>query len=212
MNPSDRFPISLGEAIFSLRAIRRMKPDAIPDEDIRDILLAATRAPSGGNGQPWHFLVIRDPEHRQRFGELYREAWWAKRADEGIHGPEDIPASSHTTQSAMQLADEIGDAPAIIVVCATQPGAGAMGSVIPAVQNLLLAARALGIGGTITTLHAIVDERVKALFEIPASARIVYCVPLGYPRGKFGAVSRNPLDDVASAERWGVPLAGGERS
>ncbi len=206
MNPSERFSMSLGEAIFSLRAIRRVKPDPIPEEDLRDMLLAATRAPSGGNGQPWHFLVIRDAEQRRKFAELYREAWWAKRADQGIQGPEDIPASNHTTQSAMRLADEIGEAPAIVLVCSTQQGAGAMGSVIPAVQNLLLAGRALGVGGTITTLHAVVDERVKAMFEIPSEAQIVYCVPLGYPKGSFGEVTRKPLEEVVSGERWGTAL------
>ncbi len=206
MNPSERFSMSLGEAIFSLRAIRRVKADPIPEEDLRDMLLAATRAPSGGNGQPWHFLVVRDAEQRAKFGELYREAWWAKRADQGIHGPEDIDASNYTTQSAMRLAEEVGEAPAIVLVCSTEQGAGAMGSVIPAVQNLLLAGRALGVGGTITTLHAVVDERMKALFGIPSEAQIVYCVPLGYPKGKFGEVSRKPLDEVVSGERWGETL------
>jgi len=74
------------------------------------------------------------------------------------------------------------------------------------VQNLLLAGRALGVGGTITTLHAVVDERMKALFGIPSEAQIVYCVPLGYPKGKFGEVSRKPLDEVVSGERWGETL------
>lgn len=206
MNPSERFPISLGEAIFSLRAIRRVKPEPIPEDDLRDILLAATQAPSGGNAQPWHFLVIRDAEQRRAFGELYREAWWAKRADQGIHGPEDIAADNHTTQSAMRLAEDIGNAPAIVLVCATAQGAGAMGSVIPAVQNMLLAARALGIGGTITTLHAVVDERVKSMLGIPSEAQIVYCVPLGYPKGKFGTVTRKPLSEVVSEGRWGTAL------
>ncbi len=207
MNPGERFPISLGEAIFSLRAIRRVRPDPIPDEDIRDILLAATRAPNGSNVQPWHFLVVREARDRERLGELYREAWWAKRADQGIHGPEDIPESDRSMHAAMRLSGEFGQAPAVVMVIATGQGAGAMGSVIPAVQNLLLAARALGIGGTITTLHSTVDERVKALFEIPASAQIVYCVPLGYPRGKFGPVTRKPLEAVVSVDRWGTPLS-----
>ena len=203
MNPSERFSMSLGEAIFSVRAIRRVKADPIPEEDLRDMLLAATRAPSGGNGQPWHFLVVRDAEQRRRFGELYREAWWAKRADQGIHGPEDLDSSNYPMGSAMRLADEIAEAPAIVLVCSTEQGAGAMGSVIPAVQNMLLAGRALGIGGTITTLHSVVDERVKAMFEIPSTAQIVYCLPLGYPKGSFGEVTRKPLDEVVSGERWG---------
>ena len=78
-----------------------------------------------------------------------------------------------------------------------------MGSVIPSVQNLLLAARALGIGGTITTLHAVVDERAKELLGIPGEIQIVYAVPLGYPQGNFGPVTRKPLSEVASIDRWG---------
>ncbi len=203
MDPSERFPISLGEAIFSLRAIRRVKPDAIPEDDLRDILTAAIQAPNGGNAQPWHFLVVRDPELRRQLGALYREAWWAKRADQGIHGPEDIDRSNGTMVSAMRLADEFGEAPVIVLLCATEPGAGPMASVIPSVQNLLLAARALGIGGTITTLHAVVDERAKELFGIPEELQIVYAVPLGYPKGNFGPVTRKPLAEVASIDRWG---------
>ncbi len=138
--------------------------------------------------------------------QLASEAWWAKRADQGIHGPEDIDAGDKTRLSAMRLADELGRAPAIVLVCATAQGAGPMASVIPAVQNLMLAARALGIGGTITTLHAKVDERVKQLLAIPEEVQIVYAVPLGYPRGSFGPVTRRSLAEVASLNRWGQSL------
>ncbi len=175
--------MSLGEAIFSLRAMRRLKPDPIPDADIRDILEAAIRAPNGGNAQQWHFVVVKDPALRAQFGPLYHEAWWAKRRDAGIHGPEDLPRSH---RPAMRLADAMGQVPVLILVCATAKGKGAMGSIIPAVQNMLLAAQALGIGGTITTLHPKVEERVHELFGIPTTAQLVYCVPLGYPRGRFG--------------------------
>lgn len=206
-HPRERLAISLGEAIFSLRAIRRVRPDPIPDGDLRDILEAAIQAPNGGNAQPWRFLVVRDAELRARLGALYREAWWAKRADEGIRGPEDLDPANRVSAAAMRLADEFGEAPAVVLLCATAPGAGAMGSVIPAVQNLLLAARALGVGGTITTLHPSVDERVKALFAIPPEAQIVYAVRLGYPRGAFGPVTRKPLPEVAASDRWDAPLA-----
>ena len=206
MEPNERFPISLGEAIFSLRAIRRVKPDPIPEDDLRAILTAAIQAPNGGNAQPWHFLAVRDPDLRRELSELYREAWWAKRADQGIHGPEDIDRSNPTMVSAMRLADEFGEAPVVVLVCATEQGAHAMGSVIPSVQNLLLAARALGIGGTITTLHAVVDERAKELLRIPGEAQIVYAVPLGYPKGNFGPVTRKPLAEVASLDRWGASI------
>ena len=102
----------------------------------------------------------------------------------------------------MRLAEQIGQAPVLVLVCATSKSPGAVGSVIPAVQNLLLAARALDIGGTITTLHPQVEERVHALFHIPRTVQIVYCLPLGYPRGRFGPAQRRPLSEVCSYERW----------
>jgi nitroreductase len=197
-----RLSMPLGEAIFSLRAIRRFRPDPIPDADLRVMLEAAIHAPNGGNAQPWRFILLRDADMRARFAPLYREAWWAKRKDQGINGPADIPPTDKVARSAMRLADEIGTAPAIVLICATARGAGAMASVIPSVQNLLLAGRALGVGGTITTLHPSVEERVHALLGIPATAQLVYCVPLGYPRGRFGPTTRKPLADVCAADRW----------
>ena len=202
MTTASRLSMPLGEAIFTLRAIRRLKPDPIPDEDLRDILEAAIKAPNGGNNQQWHFLVVRDAEFRTQLGALYREAWWAKRRDAGIHGPEDIPRGKTPLRSAMRLADEIGRAPVIVLVCATAKGPGPTGSVIPAAQNLLLAARALGLGGTIATLHPQVEDRVHRLFGIPDAAQIVYCIPLGYPRGNFGPAQRKPLSEVCSYDRW----------
>ena len=206
MTTESRLSMPLGEAMFSLRAIRRLKVDAIPDRDIRDILEAAIRAPSGSNRQPWHFVVVRDPGLRVELGKLYKEAWWANRSNSGVRGPEDIPPEDRISQMAMRLADEIGQAPVIVLICATAKGPRPMASVIPATQNLLLAARALGIGGTITGLHPQVEERVHRLLGIPEKAQVVYCVPMGYPRGRFGPTNRKPLDEVCSGDQWGHPL------
>jgi nitroreductase len=148
-------------------------------------------------------VVLKDPELRAKLADLYHEAWWAKRRDEGINGPEDIPPGRNPRRSAMRLANEISQAPVIVLLCATAKGAGAAASVIPAAQNLLLAARALGVGGTITTLHAQVDDRVHELLGIPETAQVVYCLPLGYPRGTFGSVQRKPLSEVCSYDGWG---------
>lgn len=202
IDPTDdeRMAMPLHEAIYSLRAIRRQRPDPIPDHDIRLILDAARQAPNGGNMQPWHFLVVTDDELRAQFAPLYHEAWWAKRNDSGWHTPDDLPDNY---KPAMRLAEEIGNSPALILVCALAKGPAAANSIIPSVQNMLLAARALGIGSTITTLHAVVEDRVHALFNIPETAQIVYCMPLGYPKGNFGPVSRKPLDVVTSFNLWG---------
>jgi nitroreductase len=198
----DRLSMPLGEAIFSQRAIRRVRPDPIPEEDLQHILEAAIHAPNGGNQQPWRFIVLRDPEVKAKFATLYEEAWWAKRKDEGINGPQDIAPGKGSQQSAMRLSKEIGQAPVIVLLCATRLGAGAAASIVPASQNLLLAARALGIGGTITTLHAVVDQRARELFGLPENGQIVYALPLGYPKGSFGTTGRKPLDEVVSYDRW----------
>lgn len=195
-----RLSMPLGEAIFSLRAIRRLKPDPIPEEDLHTILEATIRAPNGGNAQNWHFLVVQDASIREKFAPLYKEAWWAKRKDEGYSGPEDLPEKY---RPAMRFAEKISQAPVLVFTCATVKGAGPAESVVSASQNLLLAARALGVGGTLTTLHPSVEERVHSLLNIPESAQIVYCIPLGYPRGRFGYNSRKPLAEVCSFDGWG---------
>ncbi len=202
MTTESRLTMTLGETMFTQRAIRRFRPEPIPDADLKDILEAAIRAPNGGNNQPWHFLVIKDPGLRGKLAELYHEAWWAKRRDQGIMGPDDIPPGKNSLRSAMRLADQIGQAPVIVLLCATAQGPAAAASIIPAAQNLLLAARAFGIGGTITTLHAQVEDRAHELFGIPETAQVVYCLPLGYPRGTFGSVQRKPLSEVCSYDRW----------
>jgi nitroreductase len=205
MTTADRLTMSLGEAIFTQRAIRRLKPDSIPDDVLHDIMQATIRAPNGGNTQQWHFVVVKDEELRRQLGELYHEAWWAKRKDAGINGPEDIPPGRNSMRSAMRLANEIGTSPVMVLICATAKGPGAAASVIPSAQNMLLAARAFGIGGTITTLHPVVEERVHKLLSIPCTAQVVYCMPLGYPRGEFGTVTRKPLSEVCSYDRWESP-------
>ncbi|MEM7095392.1 MAG: nitroreductase family protein [Actinomycetota bacterium] len=198
---SSREPLdlSLGEALYSLRAIRRLKPDPIPDEALDTIVDAAIQAPNGGNLQLWHFIVVTDDDKRRQFAPLYHEAWWAKRRDEGYETPADLP---ERYAPARRLADEFGDAPAVVLLCAVARGPAAANAIIPAVQNLLLAARAHGIGGTITTLHASVERRVHELFDIPDTAQVVYAIPLGYPRGNFGPVSRRPRAEVSSRDRW----------
>jgi nitroreductase len=194
--------MTIGEAMFTQRAIRRLKPDPIPDEHVRLILEAATKAPNGGNAQPARFLVIRDAAKRAAFAELYHEAWWAKRRDgPGWKTKADIPPEEKGYLSAARLADEIGIAP--VVVLAFSPHDSLGHSVYPAVQNLLLAARALGIGSVLTTLHPDVMERVHALFDIPSGMVFHACIPLGYPRGRFGPTSRLPISDVVYLDRWG---------
>ena len=204
-----RLTMPLGETIFTQRSIRRFRPDPIPSDDLRLILEAATKAPSGGNAQTARFLVLTDPAIIRAFGALYHEAWWAKRRDEGRPWTtrEAIPADDRSHVAAARLADEIVDAPCIVLALSVRRGQAS--SVIPAVQNLMLAARALGIGSVPTTLHAQVLERVYTLLGIPADAEFHLCIPLGYPRGRFGPTQRRPIAETTFADRWGesVPWA-----
>ncbi len=195
----------IGEVMFTQRAIRRFKPDPISDQHLKLILDAASKAPNGGNLQLARFLVIRDPDRIRAFGELYREAWWAKRREgPGWTSIEDIPKSEKTFLSAARLAEEMGRAPVVVLAFAVAR-ADLGHSVLPAVQNLLLAARALGIGSTLTTLHDDVLPRVFEMFEIPKSAQLYGCIPLGYPRGSFGTTPRRPTSETTYWNAWNRP-------
>lgn len=208
MPTPDRFSMPLGEVMYNMRAIRRLKPDPVAIEDLRDIIDAARQAPSPSNRQAWHFLVVQDAEQRAKLGQIYREAWWAKRRDEGFHKPEDFDPTDKVRMAAMRFADHFGEVPAVILMCAASGAMVDTTGAIPATQNLLLAARSIGLGATITSLHPSVMDEVRALFGMPDGVVVVYAIPVGYPRGNFGPVSRTPLAEVASLDRWGQPLPG----
>ena len=191
----------IGEARFTQRAIRRYKPDPIPIEDLRLIVEAAVKAPNGGTQQIARFLVITDRATLRGFGALYREAWWAKRHDEGYADFDALPERFHP---AAGLADAMVDVPCVVLAFALRNGAA--DSVIPAVQNLMLAARALGIGSVPTTLHPTVMARVYELFGIPDDVAFHFCVPLGYPQGNFGPNVRRPTSETTFLDRWEAPV------
>jgi nitroreductase len=202
-----RLDMPVGEAMFTQRSIRKFKPDAIPTADLHLILEAAVKAPNGGNRQVGRFLVVTDRKKiHDEFGPLYFEAWWAKRRDEGHTWTtlEQIPAEDKNHRGAAQLANEIKDAPAIIFALAANNGPA--NSVIPACQNLMLAARVLGIGSLPTTLHPQVMDRFRAMFKIPADAAFHFCIPLGYPRGSFGPNVRKPIAETCFLGEWGSPV------
>ena len=204
LEPPAELEMTVGEAMFTQRAIRRLDPARpISDDDIKLILDAASKAPSGGNVQPARFLVIRDRDLITEFGSLYHEAWWAKRKDEfGWEPDQPIPEDSPYRMAGL-LASEIQAAP-VIVLAFTRPDApAAASSVLPGVQNLMLAARSLGIGSVLTTLHSTVMDRVNAMFDVPDGAEFHCCVPLGYPRGNFGLTTRRPTSETTYWNRWG---------
>jgi nitroreductase len=192
-----RLSMPVGEAMFTQRAIRRFRADPIPVDDLRLLIEAAVRAPNGGNQQLARFLLVTDRAIIGEFGPIYRDAWWAKRHDEGFKDYANLPERYHP---AARLADEIGTTPCIAFALAVDNGPA--NSVIPAVQNLMLAARSLGIGSVPTTLHPSVMERFRGLFGIPDTVRFHLCVPLGYPQGHFGPNQRRPTSQTTFFDRW----------
>ncbi len=201
LNAPAELDMPIGEAMFSQRAIRRLDRDRpIDDAQLKIVLDAASKAPSGSNAQVARYLVIRDRQRIAEFGELYYEAWWAKRKDDyGWTPGHDIPDDSPYRMAAL-LARELRHAPVVILAYAM--GTAAASSVLPGVQNLLLAARALGIGSVLTTLHPSVMDRVNEMIGVPADADFHCCIPLGYPRGNFGPTRRYATADTTHWDRW----------
>jgi nitroreductase len=199
------------DVVTTQRAMRRLKPDPIPEAALRQIMDAAVCAPSGGNRQGWRFLVVRDAAKRARLGELYREGFGELAKLPYYAGAMKEPAGSPARKmidSAAHLAEHMGEAPVLILACitidpGTKPTVTTGSSIYPAVQNIMLAARALGIGSCITTIHRYRDAQVKELLGIPPDVETVALIPLGYPLGKFGRPPRRPVGDVTFADGWG---------
>ncbi len=196
----------LFEIMRTTRSMRRLKPDAVPKPLLAQVLEAGTCAPSGGNTQSWRFLVITDQAIKDAAAVWYRKGWHetvGPRYRAGGPAPGmDQEKFDKLLNAAEYLADHIHEAPVWIVPCYAGPRtAGA--SVFPAVQNMLLAARALGLGATLTTLYLLHEKEAEAALGIPEGFHSYAILPMGYPTGKFGPVRRAPLAEVVYQDRWG---------
>ena len=209
------------DAIHSLRAIRSFEPDPIPDEAIASILEAGTRAPSPQNSQPWAFIVVRDAPMRAQIAEIYRRVW--NLVKEPVYG--DIDAIEDTSQRRLlkatdRLAAAIDESPLFIFAMLDRSQLGVMvtpdlqtllepssayGAVWAAIENMLLAARALQIGAISTNLTRLMDAEVRGLLGYPEHVETVSMLALGKPRApaRFGPTTRRPVPEVAHGERWG---------
>jgi nitroreductase len=226
--------LGLFDAIHSARSIRRLKPDPVPPALIDKILDAAIRAPSGGNAQNWAFVVVRDAAMRQALGAIYRKASDIAAAVYAVRGR---PAHLSDRQFARMLGagghlwEHMGEAPVLLIPCGVRPAVppratlppeiaahyedelayaerirGA--SIYPAVQNIILACRALGLGTVITTNHIRCETEVKALLGIPDDAATYALMPIGWPLDPFGPLTRRPIAEVAYADCWGAAWPG----
>lgn len=204
------------EALYTTRAMRRVRPDPIPEDVQARILDAAIRAPSGGNSQNWRFLLIDDPAVKAKLGPLYRDAistlWesFYREALERARSTPDDPESAsllRVQSSAQHLADHFEDVPLFLIAFARGDSSG--GSIFPAVWSAQLAARAEGVGSALTSVLGIFhgDQAMEILGVPPGKGWTMAClVSFGYPTGRWGVAPRRPVHEVAFRNSWGTAV------
>ena len=198
--------MDLYEALMTTRAMRRFTDGPVSEEDVWACLRAAVQAPSGGNIQPYQFLVVTDPALRSAIGELYLRAWQRyapavakvtppfKDADAARRHERNVQASDHLV-------------PRISMVVSDEEGPMDVGptyaSVYPAVQNLILAARARGLGTVLTTVYRVYEDELRELCGVPDRYEVAALLPLGHPQGRWGVAPRRPAESLTSWNRFG---------
>jgi nitroreductase len=212
------------EGIVTTRAIRRFTDEPVTDEEVVTCIRAAVQGPSGGNIQPWQFLVVTDPEVKADLGDIYRRAYARYEAAllplvPRFQREEDQDSWDRTLAASRHLAGHLADAsvlvlaimPAISMTLTDDDGDLDVGtpfaSVYPAVQNLMLAARSMGIGSALTTVYRIYQDEVRALLGIPERQEVVALVPMGHPAGRFGVARRRPAEAITHWNRFGQKRA-----
>ena len=221
--------IGLFEAMYTARSLRHFKPDPVPEALITQVLDAAIRASSGGNTQHWSFIVVRDAEVKRQLAALYRKASDYASA---IYASRPKPAHLTDEQYRQFLAnsgylwDHLADSPVILVPCLTKrepPERATLpevvqaryeahlantlrisgSSIYPAIQNIILACRALGLGTVITTNHILYEDEVKAVLGVPDHVATFALMPIGWPTRKYGPLTRKPVAEITYADTWG---------
>ena len=208
------------EAMKTLKAVRKLRPDPIPDDVLRRVLEAATWAPTGGNRQPWRIVLVKDRAKKQRLGELYSRSWKAYTGNYYSAIPQNLPAEARertirTLKAGDYLAEHFGDTPAVVVFCFNpnymaitdsqqkRPSVVGGGSVYTAVENLLIACRAEGLGCVLTTLLCESEPEVRELLSIPDPWYTAAAVPIGYPLGRgHGPLTRQPVEKLVFLDSW----------
>lgn len=204
------------DLVGSVRAMRRLKPDPIPDALLEKVLEAGVQAPSGMNTQPWAFILLREAHAKKWFADHYKAAIDSRFDTTSLKKD---PQSSFTKQwRAIEYQKaHMHEFPVLLLVCgkrdwpfkvSSEDRVGKAppnyGAVYPCVQNILLACRAVGLGAALTTMHQVFEEELHERFAIPEDYGVVVTMPIGFPIGKFGPVSRRPAREVTYYDAWGV--------
>ena len=204
------FGMPLNEVMETQRAIRRLKPDPVGDEVILRLIDLAIRAPTGSNAQNWEFIIVRDAQVKAGLARCNRQAW-------GLYGQsgrwrrKTNPQRLKILNAVQWQADHFEEVPVIIVACLKGvyfpfwhfPTSTYFGSVFPAVQNLLLAARAVNLGAALTTIPLWNLVAVRRILCLPWRVTPCAVIPLGWPLGRYGPTTRKPVHEVVSFDRFG---------
>jgi len=201
------------ETIYTQRAIRAWKTDPVPEELIWKVIEAGTKAPSGTNTQPWGFVVIQDDEIRQAISDqlhkgLEENAGLQQMLEQGSQSAD--KTTRLMLKGAQRLFTNLASAPVFIIPCLYQVSSPAPegllsgSSIYGAVQNMLLAARALGLGTVMTTFQFAAEQILREQCKLPDDATPVALIPMGYPDAKFGPTTRKPVETVTHWEQWGA--------
>ena len=197
--------VPLLEGIRTTRAIRRLRPDPVPRALIRKVCEAGTFAPSGGNRQPWKFVAVTDPGTRAFVAERYRKAFEAYIAPAlaAAQDPAFPEGQRRTMRSAVYLAEHLHEVPVHLFVAGwTRRGQPQLQALMPAVQNVLLACRAVGLGASLTTVHTSFGRELDARLGLPAECPSCALLPIGWPLGRYGRPPRRPVDECLYFDRY----------
>ena len=203
------------EALYTTRAMRRVKEDPVPDNIIQSMIDSAIRAPSGSNRQNWKFLVVTDKNIREKLSNIYRETWdyyinsfLNSAKDPGASSlkkqdDKDIETIRRISNSASWLAENYHKVPLLVLALSRNDPTGS--SIYPAIWNLMLAARGHGIGTCLTTVMSFETEKVFEVLNVPNDKgwTLNATITAGYPLGKWGVAERKPVDDVTYLNTWG---------
>jgi nitroreductase len=222
--PSTPNTIDVFEAINTTRAVRRFTAEPVTDAEVMTCIRAATQGPSGGNIQPWQFLVVTDAATKRALGDVYRRAYdryepALQRSLPPFRSPEHKASFERMARTSRHLAEHLGEAPVLVlflmpnISMTLQDDVGPLdvgtpfASVYPAVQNFMLAARGLGIGTTLTTVYRIYQDEVRAISAIPDRYEVVALIPMGRPQKPFRVGRRRDAEQITHWNRFGAKRA-----
>ena len=207
---ADGLQMPLADAMQTQRAVRRLRSDPVDDETVLTLLRLAVKAPTGSNLQNWEFIVVRDPDVKHQLARLNRQAWSLYRRFARSRARGDL-SQARILAAVQWQADHFEDAPVIVVACmhgrrwpGSMSASAYFGSIFPAAQNLLLGARALGLGAALTTLPLWSTGLARRTLSLPRHVTPCAVIPLGWPvGGGYGPTTRRPAEEMTHLDRYG---------